>query len=88
MKLKLGQYAKRIKKSRYEVLRMIMRGELQAEEVIENGKKVYYIEAQELPQPKERRPEVIECGDVRIEIDEERLVLQRAGQKAIYKRIG
>jgi hypothetical protein len=88
MKLKLGQYAKRMKKSRYEVLRMIMRGELQAEEVVENGKKIYYIEVEELPKPTKKEPEVIECGSVRIEIEEDRLVLEREGKKEIYKRVG
>ncbi len=88
MRLKLGQYAKRIKKSRYEVLRMIMRGELKAEEVVENGKKVYYIEVETMPQVQQEQKETIECGEVKIEIKGDRLTLLRAGKQEIYKRIG
>lgn len=88
MRLKLGQYAKRVKKSRYEVLRMIMRGELSAQEVIENGKKVYYIEVDAIPKPQIMQKEVIECDQVRIEIQEDQLILERDGKKALYKRVG
>ena len=89
MRLKLGQYAKRIKKSRYEVLRMIMRGELRYEEVMEGGKKVYYIFVDEEPAPEPDVPnkEVIECGQIRIEIEGDLLTLHRGPLKERYQKV-
>ncbi|GEM_PF-6958863 len=42
-KMTLGEYAKKMRKSRYEIIRMCLRGELECQEEIENGKKVTYI---------------------------------------------
>ncbi|SMC09382.1 hypothetical protein [Nitratiruptor tergarcus] len=42
-RIPLGKYAKMKKMSRAQVIQMITRGQLQAEEVIENGNKVRYI---------------------------------------------
>ena len=86
MKLKLGQYAKKMKMSRYEVLRLIMHGKLPYEEVIENGKKVYYIITDKSIERKESDVERFECGGVMIEIENDRLVLKRDGRVEIYKK--
>ena len=89
MKLKLGQYAKKMKMSRYEVLRLIMHGKIPYEEVIENGKKVYYILSDEPIEAVEKRSDVerFECGGVMIEIENDRLVLKRDGKVEIYKKV-
>ncbi len=51
-RIPLGQYAKKMRMSRAQVIKKILVGELQAEEVMENGKKVRYIliESEKLPQ--------------------------------------
>ncbi len=48
-RIPLGRYAKLHKLSRAQVIQKILRGELEAEEVVEDGKKVRYILINEEP---------------------------------------
>ena len=86
MKVTLGKYAKMMKISRYEALRRIMRLEVEYEEVIEDGKKRYYIYLKEMP-PKKEPIKRIECDGVSIEVDGEYLYLYKEGRKEIYKKV-
>ena len=60
-KIPLGQYAKKMRMSRAMVIKKILSGELRAEEVMENGKKVRYIlvESEELPPVQSRCEEIL-----------------------------
>ena len=83
--LSLGAYARRHRISRYEALRRVMRGEVEYEERVEGGKKVYYIYDHATAKKETPKKEVIECGDVRIELEGERLVLVRGGERRYYR---
>ena len=60
-RIPLGQYAKKMRMSRAQVIKKILSGELRAEEVMENGKKVRYIlmESEELPPVQSRCEEIL-----------------------------
>ena len=85
--LSLGAYARRHRISRYEALRRVMRGEVEYEEQIVGGKKVYYIYDHAPAKKAAPKKEVIECGDLRIELEGERLVFFRGGERTEYKKV-
>jgi len=60
-RIPLGQYAKKMRMSRAQVIKKILSGDLRAEEVMENGKKVRYIlvESEELPPVQSRCEEIL-----------------------------
>ncbi len=76
-KIPLGQYAKKMKMSRAMVIKKILSGELKAEEVIENGKKVRYIlvESEELPQAQSPCEEIL--AKMGVEAD---LIFEESGE--------
>ena len=87
MKMSLGKYAKMMKISRYEALRRIMRKEVRYEEVMEDGKKKYYIYIEEESPKQVEEPQRIECEGAMIEIEGEYLYLYKEGRKEIYKKV-
>lgn len=69
-RIALGQYAKRMRMSRAQVIKKILSGELRAEEVMENGKKVRYIliDSKELPQVQSRCEEILDKMGIRADL--------------------
>ena len=69
-RIPLGQYAKKMRMSRAQVIKKILSGELRAEEVMENGKKVRYIliDSKELPQVQSRCEEILDKMGIRADL--------------------
>ncbi len=78
-RIPLGKYAKLKKIPRALVIKQILSGQLQAEEVIENGKKVRYILVDETQKPPKEEGRVINC----FADEEHRFIVMQVGNEEV-----
>ncbi len=75
----LGKYAKLKKIPRALVIKQILSGQLQAEEVIENGKKVRYIVVDETQESTKEEERTISC----FADEEHRFIVMQVGNEEV-----